>query len=236
LGVALGGRHASWAGEQASVGFDFRLAMHDLADPVAGYPEHAQLEFLPLRLRLVSGRAKPRLLLDDFAIARVVSLTSLQRFDLSASWRFELGARTLERAGCERCEVGLVRIGGGAAQAWADDAVTVFLMVETAVQAGPELSGIADGPVRVGLGPTGGLRLRFSPRLIALATAEWLLFPTQRDVHGFQTDLVLRYGLDTHEALSTATPSRPTGLTSRTCAWVWRVARSVTCSRAPNSA
>jgi len=51
---------------------DFRLCLHDLADPPDGYPSEAQVEFAPTRLRYDLRRAA--VTLDESHFVRIVSL------------------------------------------------------------------------------------------------------------------------------------------------------------------
>lgn len=210
VGVAPGYRFRKGASDEGFVAFDFKLAMHDLADPAPGFPEQSQIDFLPTRLRLYPKDNGLKIRLEDFSIVQIVSLNSMHRFDLGLSWRFTIGAKTLENAGCkddasdERwsdCLAGKIRLGGGAAKSIAHDALIVFAMMDAAVFAG-DLSGIAEGPVRAGLGPYGGLRIRFDPHLIFVGTGEALWFPEQQDRIVWQGDGVLRWGFAEQHALS----------------------------------
>jgi hypothetical protein len=209
LGLAPGYRLRDGAAEEAFATLDFKLAMHDLADPAPGYPEHAQIEFVAGRVRLYPGDGL-KIRLDDFSLVQIVSLNSMHRFDLGLSWRFTIGAKTLENAGCKHaaaderwsdCLAGKIRLGGGAAKSIANDALIVFAMLDAAVYAG-DLSGIAKGPVRAGVGPFGGLRIRFDPRFIFVATGEALWFPEQKDRIVWQGDGILRWGFAEQHALS----------------------------------
>jgi hypothetical protein len=209
LGLSSGYRARERASDEAFATLDFKLAMHDLADPAPGYPEHAQIEFLAGRLRLYPSDAL-KIRLDDFSLVQIVSLNSMHRFDLGLSWRFTIGAKTLENAGCKGsspaarwsdCLAGKIRLGSGAAKSFADDALIVFLMMDAAVFAG-DLSGIAEGPMRAGVGPFGGLRIRFDPRFIFVATGEALWFPEQKDRVVWQGDGTLRWGFAEQHALS----------------------------------
>jgi hypothetical protein len=181
---------------------DFRLAMHDLADPADGYPDVAQIEFLPTRLRVYPRRSGPHFALDDFSLVQIVSLNPISRFDLHPSWRLSVGARTLEDNGCSECTVGKFRLGAGPTMAFAERSVVMFLMADTLVYASGALSGIAKGPVRAGLGPAGGVRLRLDPDLIWLSQGEVFFYPTQRDPLVWQVDSVLRFSYVHNQALS----------------------------------
>lgn len=185
LGYALDANGRSW------INLDLRLALHDLADPSPGFPDMAQIEFLPLRLRV--SPESGRVVLDDFQLVRVLSLSDANRFDLKPSWRMSVGARTVNDAGCDRCLVGTVHFGGGLAKSFADEALVMFTRIDTRIEIGPNLQGIADGPVRAGFGPAGGLRLRWRDNLITLVTAEWLWLPVQEPLAMWQADFITRW-------------------------------------------
>lgn len=182
--ISLGGassRDAQWVEVGA------RLALHDLADPTDGYPELSQLEFLPLRARY--DITNERFRLDSLDLVHVVSLSAQNRFDRHISWQFRLGSQHLEDEGCvtDNCYAGRVELGGGTAFSTESDRLTVFAFANTQVWAGRGLDALFGGPVRVGIGPSGGLRLRIVPRLVALATGEWSWLPMQK---GFATWMV----------------------------------------------
>ncbi len=185
LGYALDVGGHSW------ITADLRLALHDLADPAPGFPDMAQIEFLPLRLRM--SPESGAVVLDDFQLVRVISLSDANRFDLKPSWKMSVGARTGNDVGCDRCLVATAQIGGGLAKAFLDETFVMFARLDTRIEAGTKLEGIADGPVRAGLGPAGGLRLRWHNNLITVATAEWIWLPVQEPFALWQADFVTRW-------------------------------------------
>lgn len=201
VGVAPGYRAWRGAADEPFVAFDFRLAMHDMADPSLGFPDLASIEFLPTRLRLYPKEDGLRIRLDDFSIMQVVSLNPMHRFDHGLSWRLSAGAKTLERNGCHECFAGKLRVGAGATLSFLEDGLGVFLLAETAIYGG-DLSGILKGPVRAGIGPYGGIRWRVHPRLIFVGTGELHWYPEQHDRIVWQGDGTLRWGFAEQHALS----------------------------------
>jgi hypothetical protein len=157
-----------------------RLALHDLADSTDGYPELSQLEFLPTRARYDIQAERFRL--DSFDLVRVVSLTSQNRFDRHISWQFRLGSQHLEDAGCipGNCYGGRVELGGGTAFSTEGDGLTFFFFANTQVWAARGLDALFGSPVRLGIGPAGGIRWRIHPHVVALATGEWNWLPMQK--------------------------------------------------------
>jgi hypothetical protein len=173
------------------VNIDFRIALHDLADPTPGYPELAQIEFFPMRLRV--DTRDQRVHLDDFALVRVISLSPQDRFDRKISWKVSAGATTIRDGACDQCLAGQLALGGGAAFAFFDEALTVFGMADTQVLFSPPLDGIQGIPLRAGVGPSGGVRLRLHPRLVTLVTGHWLWLPAQRVRQTWRADAILRW-------------------------------------------
>jgi hypothetical protein len=181
---------------------DFRLAMHDLADPAHGYPDLAEIEFFPTRLRVYPRARDLHFALDDFSLVEIVSLSSLGRFDLSPSWRVAIGARTLEREGCDECLAGKLRLGGGGTLAAWDHTLVLFMTIDGWVYAGPDLSGIAESAARAGFGPSPGVRLRLDSDLVWLLSGELAWYPAQADELTWQADSVLRWSFAHDQALS----------------------------------
>lgn len=67
----------------------YRFALHDLLDPVTGYPDSAQIIFLDTRA-LWSEETR-RLRLEEFNLFEVVTLTPWSRFTRPLSWRLRVG-------------------------------------------------------------------------------------------------------------------------------------------------
>ncbi len=171
-------RIAIGAGADSSSGrylaFGGRLALHDLADPTPGYPELSQLEFLPTRARFDWEQQKFHL--DQLDLVHIVSLTDQDRFDRHVSWEARIGSQRLDDAGCH-CYAFHAQVGGGGALATAGQGATLFVLGETHVWSGPRMDGIGGADIRVGIGPGGGVRLRLTPQLVSLFTAEWDWLP-----------------------------------------------------------
>jgi hypothetical protein len=168
--------------------FDMRLALHDLTDPDRGYPRFAELEYLPTRLRW--RMEQHRLDLEDFAIARVTSLTPLDPFDTHVSWTASLGAMT-RTDDCAACLAGRVLLGGGGAVALGRP-LTLFLTGDLEALYAP--SGGWRVPFRGGAGPAAGLVMRVGP-LTALATGDLLTYPWQPPARLWHARTVVRVAL-----------------------------------------
>ena len=188
--LSLGGGANTNGEGYVSVGA--RLALHDLADPTSGYPELSQLEFLPTRARYdVVDRD---FTLEQLDLVHIVSLTSQNRFSRHTSWEFRIGSQRLIDEGCN-CYAGHVQFGGGIAFGNESESATLFLLAQSHVWAGRELDGLFGAPVRFGIGPSGGVRLRLAPRLVALVLGEWDWLPGQTGFHTWYGSANLRWAV-----------------------------------------
>jgi hypothetical protein len=180
---------ASQAGQFAPT-LEFRLALHDLADSTPGYPELSAIEFLRGRLQFWQPL---RFELDDASIVRVTSLSPQTRFERKMSWEFDLGASTLWDKACVHCLAPHVAGGGGLAFSFFEQGLTVFALLHGVLAYSPQIGGLLDSHVRIGIGPSGGLRLRLAPNLIAFAVGNWHWLPDQHPSSTYRVDATLRW-------------------------------------------
>ncbi len=174
--ISLGSGWASEAGFYHSLGF--RLALHDMSDPAGGYPNELAIGFLPTELRL--RLEEPAVAFENFSLIEVMSLTPRDRFEEAMSWNFRVGGTRLRDAGCQDCFAGLVEVGGGSAIAWLESKLLFFAHVNTRVLGlAPLRGGIADLPLRAGVGPFGGVRYAPTSYLTVLVTGDALYLPVQ---------------------------------------------------------
>ncbi len=154
---------------------DFRLALHDLADPPAGYPALSQIEFLPTRLRIATREGKVEL--DESWLVRIVSLNDVSRLDLRPSWRARAGVTTVRDAACAACVAGQAELGGGFTTAAVLRVLDLYGGADVEIEGSPRLSGISGAPVRVGVGPGGVARLRLGAFASLLVDVRWRWLP-----------------------------------------------------------
>ena len=173
---------------------DVRLGLHDLIDAEAGYPHFAGLEFFVTRLRW--RMEQRRLDLEDFAIARVTSLTPLDPFDTHLSWKASFGAMT-RTDDCAACLAGRVLLGIGGSVSLGRP-LTLFLTVDLETLYAP--AGRWSFPLRAGAGPAAGLVLRLGP-VTALATADSLYYPRQQPTRLWHARALVRVPLHTNISL-----------------------------------
>lgn len=197
----------------------FRATLHDLGDPSSGYPELSQIEFLPTELRVSLDDA--RVWLERVSLVRVVQLTPLDRFSRSMSWKLNAGAVRLRDSGCADCLATDLSVGSGVATSWLDDRVAVYAMVDNHLMWTPALDGIRGAPVRFGIGPAGGLRLRLHQRLIAHVDGEWLWLPLQEPLATWSVGGTLRWGITRDLALDLALRADQAQLDGRVSAMLY---------------
>jgi len=155
---------------------NFRLALHDLADPARGYPDGAEIEFFSLNTRYYLE--SPRITLEDFSLVRVKSLTPLSRFDHSLSWMVDTGAKRTEDKGCDGCVAAFGTLAGGLTLEPFGRPFTFFAMAKAELSL-PVRSGYFD-VFRFGVGPYGGFRLQFSDDVRAVFSGSWSYLPGQK--------------------------------------------------------
>ena len=212
LGVGVATSRGAWGAS-----FDARLALHDLADPVPGYPELNAIEFMRLRLQVWEQRLE----LEDASLVRITSLNAQQRFDRKISWEFDAGASSIDDKACDHCLMG--RLAGGAGLAFAiwDQRVTLYALGYGTLGWSPRIAGLLDTHVRIGIGPQAGLRVRLSSGIIALASARWLWLPEQTPDQTYRIDGELRMKLLDPLALGVQGRYTPNGLEAQSLAYVY---------------
>src|SRR5205814_7892806 len=137
--------------------------LHDLGDPARGYPELAQIEFLPTQLRYYAGSQSVQL--ESFDLMKVISLHPMTLFDPALSWKMNAGAHRIRDDGCAGCLAFSGGFGSGLTLATSSDALALFAFGDVTLEASPDLRGIWQAHVlRVGIGPSGGMRLRLGER------------------------------------------------------------------------
>jgi hypothetical protein len=83
-------------------------------------------------------------------------------------------------------------------------------MADSEVVATPPLQGLRGAPVRIGLGPSGGARLRLGESLVLLGNARWQYLPWSAPRTLFELELSARLALPGGTALSAQVTRRPT--------------------------
>jgi hypothetical protein len=215
--VGLGSGATLEQGGFASLGF--RLALHDLADPVPGFPEYAQIEFMKGELRF---HYQPhRVELENLSLISVVSLNPFSQFNHRISWKLDVGATRIRDKGCASCVAGTVQLAGGPTADFGSGRVVLFALAETTVSVGPALDGIGGTVLRAGAGPLGGMRLRWTERFITLLTADWLFLPWQRGGSTWSLSGTTRWELGRDVALGLEGRKQPLGFEGQLVAYFY---------------
>jgi len=189
--LAAGGGASSADGPM--VVFDGRLALHDLADPPAGFSPQTQLEFLKARVVLLPRSRTLRL--DEATLFEATSLNGFGRLERRVSWKVRAGAVRVTDAGCPGCVAGDFEVGGGPALLSRGGALAVAVTADAELRGAPGLRGLAGAPLRPGVGPGGLVRLRAGDRVALLGTASWRWLPLASPRTTFQLGAVARLHL-----------------------------------------
>jgi Domain of unknown function (DUF4105) len=167
----------------------FRVALHDLVDAVPGYPESAEIEFLPGTIRYYIE--SPLVSLEELSLIRVKSFSPLSRFDRSLSWLIDAGAKRSYDQGCDGCLAGFGELGVGFTVGLFGRFLTLHALADAELYA-PHESGYLD-VFRLAIGPRGFVKLRFSDELALLASGSWHYLPAQDPDRTWLFDGRLRY-------------------------------------------
>jgi hypothetical protein len=193
------------AGNNLYFGLDLRLALHDLADVSYGFPDGAQIEFLHAQLRMGEVKERFKVRLDRVDLVRVISLSSFQRFQRNISFQVAGGLLGVVESKTRTRTAGHMLIGGGFARGLFRDRVMMWAMADAQLLIGLPFSDSERGdkvPLRIGVGPSAGLRTRLHPSLILLGTGSYYWYPGQLPDARLQADVVLRWQFVRNLALS----------------------------------
>jgi len=174
--LGLGGGASRQAGPFALL--DWRLALHDLADPPAGFSAATQLEFLRTRARWEARGAGGKLRLDEALLVSGSAMTPLDRLDPRISFRMRAGAERIRDGGCPSCLAGTFLAGGGTTLAAGP--LALMLTGDGWLQYAPDLHGLRGSGFRPALGPGATLRLVLGDRVAFLASGTWRWQPEAR--------------------------------------------------------
>jgi hypothetical protein len=105
--------------------------------------------------------------LDELNLFRVVSLSPWTAFSHPLSWRVRIGAATMRDGSCDHCIAGKLELGGGLTKEILGR-TACFLMVDTEAALSPKL---IRSFVKLGVGPSLGVRVPFTRTTIALLSA-----------------------------------------------------------------
>lgn len=150
-----------------------RLSFHDMLDPRPGLPPRATLEILELATRIYPRRAPIEV--ERLTLVRVEKLAPLGTLERGLSYRFFLGGDRVRDRGCAGCFVARVDGSFGAAFE-AFPGVLAYARGGIALEASDTLLGIDRRAIRLGIGPTVGVKLDLGRHLGAIGEGRvaWL--------------------------------------------------------------
>ena len=173
------------------VALSHRFALHDLLDPLPGYPEQAQIEFLNLELR--KNFEDRWFWVEEASLFNVVSLTDFSRFHPAPSWKFRLGGTTYRDQVCDNCFGFLTEGGIGLSKRFFTAIPTsMTLTLDGEASAAPKFRG---PDFRFRYGPMALVRLGIRSNLQFMVTARYrrpLIFAYSSNIESVAR---LRWGL-----------------------------------------
>ena len=172
-----------------------RMALHDLADPPAGFSPRTQIEFLKLRLSLADRRRTLRL--EEASLVEVTSLNRIDRFERRISWKMRVGATRVVDGGCNGCVAGMLAVGGGPGFVSAGDTLSAALTADAELLAAPDLRGLSGSGARPGVGPGVLLRLLGTERVALVGTGSWRWLPLASPRTSYELSVEARVHLGT---------------------------------------
>ena len=164
-------------GEGSAFLAEGRMALHDLADPPAGFSPRTQIEFFKLRLSAADRPNAHALRVEDAALIEVTSLNAIDRFEQRMSWKIKVGATRVIDGGCDSCVAGVLTVGGGPGLVSDGGALSAALTGDAEIFGAPDLHGLSGSGVRPGIGPGVLLRLLAGERAALVATGTWRWLP-----------------------------------------------------------
>ncbi|MDB5038774.1 MAG: hypothetical protein JWQ35_2302 [Bacteriovoracaceae bacterium] len=192
--MRIGSNYSYVKNSGSGVGLNARFALHDLLDPQAGYPEYAQIEFLNVKMRYTFEQKD--FWLENLTLFQVKSLTPFTSFDKVPSWKFRLGMETIRDKNCINCTAGTAE--GGIGITLQKSVFTFYLFTDGEISTAPSFF---NHPVRVGVGPTGGLRLQFTPSFQSILESNYRYQFLSRFPHTYSLSSDTRYGIKKNWAL-----------------------------------
>lgn len=192
--------------------FGWRAAGHDLTDPSPGQPDSSRLDFVGVTARYYPGRRSLKgLELTDLTLARIESLTPLDRFTLKATWKITAAAFRIRDRACahDDCLVVGGIAGGGLALSFLNRHLITYAIAETGVMGSGALDGIEGSPFRLDVGPTGGFRLSIGESFRAVLAAHAGYLPLQDLTSTGYVEGTLRWRLARDVAIGVDARSEP---------------------------
>lgn len=172
--------------------FGLRLALHDLTDPVDGYPNYAEIEFADLNFRF--NFEEKSLWFSDLTVFQVKSFTPTSIISSPISWKIRVGVDTVRDKVCDHCEAGSFGVGGGYTTHLSPNRrLSLSLLADAELSGSPDFGGSV---VRLGVGPYANLRYILTEDFIVMAEGyyRYSFFVDERD--SFRASLISNFSFD----------------------------------------
>lgn len=151
-----------------------RLLLHETLDPPRGLPRLGTLEAGEVALRGYPGARSVEL--ERLTALRVERLAPLGATGSGTSYRFGLGGERVRDHGCAGCFVAHAEaLVGAAIEPWRG--VVAFARPGLTLDAASPLEGLRGSAFRLGVGPTGGVRLDLTKSARLGADVRFLVLP-----------------------------------------------------------
>ncbi|MCA9472795.1 MAG: DUF4105 domain-containing protein, partial [Nitrospira sp.] len=189
-GTSRAGIGMGWREDEFFEEFTLRAGYHDLLDPDAGYTRDAQIELLAASFRHYEKRNQFRL--EQFTFANVVSLSPIDAFFHSPSWKLNIGMETIRFKECKLCSNGNLSGGIGAAaetQLLNREVYFIFADIDANV------SKAFDDDYRIGPGTTAGVVVHLTDDWKTLLSTGYFYYPLGDQSDDFRVSVGQRYTL-----------------------------------------
>ncbi|MEW6544283.1 MAG: DUF4105 domain-containing protein [Nitrospirota bacterium] len=190
-GVGLGWRNGDFF-EDLSI----RAGYHDLLDPEPGYSPDAQIEIMAMNVRHYTQHNQYRL--EKLTVANILSLSPMDRFFHSPSWKVSGGWETVNRPACRYCGAANLNGGPGAAlesRLWEREVYFAFAEVDA------NYGHAYRDNHRIGGGGTVGMLANLSDRWKFMVSTTYLRYPIGEQSDDFRWFFGTRYALQQNLAV-----------------------------------
>jgi hypothetical protein len=191
--VSVGG---GWRNDDTFEELAVRAGYHDLLDPEIGYTPDAQIELLAASLRHYNRINQTRL--ESFTLANIVSLSPMDSWFKSPSWKINVGMNTIRFNTCQLCSNGVLSGGVGAAveSHWLRREVFYAF-----AEAEGDISKAYEPDYRIGGGGTIGMLADLTERWKIMLSATYLYYPLGDRSDDLRWSVGQRYTLSQNLAL-----------------------------------
>jgi hypothetical protein len=146
--------------------FDYRFALHDMLDPIQGYPEYAKITFFDFNFS--ADESSHSVQLEDLTLFEVSAMSPYSDIHKDPSWGFRVASERVRNENCDFCRWNEVTGTFGGTWELADSPLVLFNLGVRGTAAYGDTEKIKWW---AGAGPNLQLRVRWTPQLISLVEA-----------------------------------------------------------------